>query len=87
VGVTRFHVTIDRLILPGIDGGNPAAVVEALRAELTRQFSAPGARAAWGDSRRTPVMKLGRITLASGAAGSRNFGTALARGIGRGSKR
>ena len=84
--MTRFRVTIDRLVLPGIEGGDPPAIVRSLRLELAKQLSDPAARTAWGDSRHTPVIKLGRVNLAPGLEGSRSFGRALARGIGRGGK-
>jgi hypothetical protein len=48
-----------RLALKGFDAADRKAVVEGLRAELTRVLSDPAARAEWAKSRRTLVLRLG----------------------------
>jgi hypothetical protein len=82
--VSRVHLTIDRLVLSGLEPGDRKALVEGLKAELSQILSDPAARAALGGSRRTPVLKLGRMLLEPGPAGGRKFGGGLARAIGKG---
>lgn len=81
-----IHVTIDRLALKGFDASDRKALVEGLRSELSRVLSDPATRAEWARSRRTPVLRLGRMPLEPGPAGGRKFGASLARGIGKGLK-
>ena len=78
--MSRIHVTIDRLVLPGIAPGERQALVEALRSELARVLLQGGQARA----RRTPVLRLGRLPMLAGIAGSRKFGVGLARAIGKG---
>jgi hypothetical protein len=84
--MSRIRVTIDSLTLNGFDAADGRAVVEGLRSELTRVLADPLKRAVWARSHRTPVLRLGRLPLATGAAGSRNFGQGMARAIGQGLK-
>jgi hypothetical protein len=79
----RIHVTIDRVALAGFDPAQRRALVEGLKAELSGVLASPAARSALVGSRRTPVLRLGRIPLAPGASGSRAFGAGVARAIGR----
>jgi hypothetical protein len=82
--MSSIHVTIDRLVLRGIDGAERYALVAALRSELSRVLADPATRGQWAMSHRTPVLKLGRMPLQSGPAGAATFGSGLARAIGRG---
>jgi len=84
--MSRIRVTIDQLVLKGIDAGDRKALAEALQSELARVLADPATRAQWARSHRTPVLKLGRMPLEPGPAGGRKFGTALARSVGRGLK-
>jgi hypothetical protein len=84
--VSRVRVTIDQLILRGLDPPERTALVEGLRAELSRVLGDPAARAEWAKSHRTPVLKLGRMPFEPGFAGGRKFGGGLARAIGKGLK-
>ncbi len=77
--MTRVRVTIDQLILQGLDAGSERALVQALKTELARVLSDPVASAA--RSQRTPMVKQGSMPLEPGAAGGRRFGTALAQNI------
>jgi hypothetical protein len=79
-------VNIDRLVLRGIDPADRTALVRGLQTELARVLADPALRARLVRSRRTPVMKLGRIPFDSGMAGARKLGTSMARAIGRGLK-
>ena len=81
-----IHVTIDQLALKGFEPADRKALVEGLRTELSRVLSDPATRAEWARSRRTPVLRLGRMPLEPGAAGGRKFGSSVARGIGKGFK-
>jgi hypothetical protein len=81
-----IHVTIDRLALKGFDPADRKALVEGLQSELSRVLSDPATRAEWVRSRRTPVLRLGRMPLEPGPAGGRKFGASVARGIGKGLK-
>lgn len=84
--MSRIHLTIDRVVLNGFESGTQKALVEGLQAELSRILGNPGNRTEWARSHRTPVLKLGRVAVASGPAGAAKFGTQLARRIGRGLK-
>jgi hypothetical protein len=79
--MSRVRVTIDRLSLRGFDAAQQKALVEGLKGELARLLADPAARAAAGGSRGTPAVRLGRMPLAPGLSGSRNFGARLARAI------
>jgi len=84
--MSRVRVTIDRLVLKGLEPAHRKALVEGLQAELSQVLSDPGARAEWAHSHRTPVMKLGRMPLESGTAGGAKFGKQMARAVGKGLK-
>jgi hypothetical protein len=80
--MSRVRLSIDRLVMQGMGPVEQQALVDGLKAELARVLSDPAARADWARSHRTPVVKLGRMTLEPGRAGGRKFGGGLARGIG-----
>jgi hypothetical protein len=84
--VSKIDVNIDRIVLNGLDPADRKALLEGLEAELSQILSDPVARAAWGGSHRTPVLKLGRMPLEPGPSGGRKFGGGLARAIGKGLK-
>ena len=87
----RVTVTIDRVVLRGLDQAGPAdrkALLAGLQTELARMLANPVMRAALtrngAGSRRTPVLRLGRMQLGPGTAGARTLGTGIARAIGKG---
>jgi hypothetical protein len=80
--MSRVRVTIDELVLKGLEPLQRQALVDGLRAEFSRMFSDPATRESVR-SNRTPIVKLGRLPLEAGAAGGRQFGGALAHSIGR----
>jgi hypothetical protein len=83
--MSRITLTIDRLILTGFDSAERGALVEGLRAELSRVLADPATRSDWARSRRTPVLRLGSLPLrGDGSAGGRKFGQGVARAVGRG---
>ena len=84
--MSRIHVHIDRLVLPGMEIGDQKALVKGLQAELRRVLSDPAARGGWARSHRTPVLRLGQMPLEAGPSGGRKFGCTLARSIGKGLK-
>jgi hypothetical protein len=84
--MSRITVTIDRLVLQGIDRADSKALVETLRQQLSQILGDRAARGEWARSRRAPVLKLGRMPLEAGPGGSRKFGASMARAIGRGLK-
>jgi hypothetical protein len=84
--MSRIHVTIDRLVLSGLDTAARHAFVTGLKTELTRVLADPAQRADWANSRRTPVLRLGRVALDPGIGGARKLGGHVARSIARSSK-
>jgi hypothetical protein len=79
-----IHVNIDRVVLRGIDPAERHALVTSLQSELARVLADPATRAAVSRSRRTPVLRLGRLPLDPGLAGARRLGTGIARAVGKG---
>ena len=77
-----MNVTIDRLVLSGLDPAQRTAFVQGLRSELARTLANPEARVALATSRRTPVLRLGQTPLQPGISGARNLGQTVARAIG-----
>jgi hypothetical protein len=86
VGVSRIHLTIDRLVLNGLDRADSKALVETLQTELSEMLSDRRTRAQWARAHRTPVLKLGRMPLEAGTAGARRLGKQMARALGKGLK-
>jgi hypothetical protein len=82
----RVQVSIDRLVLRGIDPAHQKAFAESLKAELVRALADPATLSAVTGPRRTQVLRLGPATLQPGAAGARSLGATVARGIGKGVK-
>jgi hypothetical protein len=85
VGVSRIHVTIDRLKLSGVDPRDARALAEALRSGLSGVLMNKSAGAGWDNSSK-PVMRLSNMALTPGPFGARHFGNNLARTIGKGLK-
>ena len=84
--MSRIRLTIDRLVLNGLDPWEGKALVETLRSQLSETLADRQLRAEWARSHRTPVLKLGRMPLEAGAAGARKFGKQMARAVHRGLK-
>ena len=84
--MSRIEVTIDRVVLKGIDPAERNAFADGLRSELSRMLGDPASRAAWRGSRRTPVLRVGKMALEPGHGGARRLGRSVARAIGRGIK-
>ena len=81
--MSHVRVTIDQLVLKGLEPVERKAIVEGLQRELAQILSDSAARAEWAHSHRTPVLRLGQLPLESGASGGRKFGERLDGAIGR----
>jgi len=79
----RIDVTIDRVVLRGIDPGNRQALVNGLQTELARILATPGLATT---PRHTPTLRLGRLPIETGQAGAAKLGHTIARAIGKGLK-
>ena len=84
--MSKIHVTIDRLVLSGLDPAARHAFVTGLKTELTHMLSDPAQRSDWATSRRTPILRLGRVALDPGVGGARELGGHVAQSIARGIK-
>ena len=84
--MSRIHVTIDRVVLAGMDPAARIAFIHGLKAELSQGLADPAGRAAWARSHRTPVLRLGRVAIDPGVGGARKLGGQVGRGIGAGLK-
>jgi hypothetical protein len=80
--MSRIRLSIDQLTLRGFEPAERTAIIDGLKTELARVLADPAARAAW-KSRRTPVLRLGKLPFQPGPSGSRNFGGSVARAIGK----
>lgn len=67
--MSRITLTIDQLVLRGFESGERKALVDALQGELARVLGDPATRGKWARSHRTPVLRLGALTLESGPGG------------------
>jgi len=84
--MSRVRVTIDQLVLKGLEPAERNALVEGLQRELSQVLSDPAARAEWARSHRTRLLRLGRLPLEPGPSGGMKFGKQIARAVGRGLK-
>jgi hypothetical protein len=85
--MSRLHLTIDRLVLGGLEPREAKALERALRSHLSKVLSDPSLCAEWTRSHRRPVLKLGRIPMGPGSDGIREFGRHLAHAVVQGLKR
>jgi hypothetical protein len=85
--MSRVHITIDRIVLRGIDPSDRQAIVSGMKTELARILTDPAMRAGMTQSRRTPVLRLGRLAMGEGSAGASALGGGIARAIGKGMAR
>lgn len=80
--MSRIRITIDSVALQGFDPAERTALVEGLKSGLMHALSSPASGSALR-SRRTPVVRLADLPRQPGPSGSRAFGNAVARAIGR----
>jgi hypothetical protein len=81
--MSRIRVTIHHLVLKGFEPTDRKPLVDGLEAELSRFLANPENRAEWARPHRTPVLRLGRMSLESGPGSARKFGGGLALAIGK----
>jgi hypothetical protein len=86
VGVSRIRLTIDRVVLNGVQHVDAGALTKALASQLSQVLADKSMRHVWARPHRTPVVKLGRMALESGIAGAHTFGRTLGMAVGRGLK-
>jgi hypothetical protein len=84
--MSHINLSIDQIVVKGFDPGDHKALIEGMKSELSRILADPSTREEWARSHRTPVLRLGRMPLASGLSGARRFGGGVARAIGKGMK-
>ena len=84
--MTRITVTVDHLLLKGIEPEMGNALAAALKADLSQALSDRTARSEWARSHRTPVLKLSRMPLNSGITGGTKLGKQVAHAVARGLK-
>jgi hypothetical protein len=75
-----IRLTIDRLVLNGIERQEGTALTDALPRQLAHVLADLAARDGWKSSRLTPVVKL-RMPLEPGLTGARKLGAGMARAI------
>ncbi|HEY2012482.1 MAG TPA: hypothetical protein VGH38_03225 [Bryobacteraceae bacterium] len=82
--MSRIRVTIDHVVLKGLDAGARNALLQGLQSQLSHVLADSRTRPEWAVPHRTPVLKLGRMPLEPGPSGSRKFGARLGGAIGKG---
>jgi len=82
--MSRIDVTIDRVVLRGLEPADRHGLVDGLKRELARALAEPAIGAEPLDSRRTPVLRAGAMPMEPGRAGARKLGGGIARAIAKG---
>ena len=80
--MSRIHVTIDKVVLRGVEASERQAVIDGLRAGLAAAL-ADQPSAGWARPGSTGVLRLGAIPAGEGPADRRTFGRQLGGAIGR----
>jgi hypothetical protein len=80
--MSRIRVTIERLVLSGMERAEGTALADALRTQLMQVVGQLSARRGFSGSRRTPIVELG-MNLEPGLGGARKLGSGMARAIGK----
>jgi hypothetical protein len=84
--MSRIRLTIDRVVLNGFQQVEAKALARALESQLSQVLADKSMRHEWARPHRTPVLKLGRMTLQPGTTGAHNFGRTMGNAVGRGLK-
>jgi hypothetical protein len=82
--MSRIDVTIDRVVLRGLEPADRHGLVDGLKRELARALAEPAIGSAPLNSRRTPVLRAGALPMEPGPAGARRLGGGVARAIAKG---
>jgi len=77
----RIELTIDHVVLRGIEPAHREALTEGLQAELQRLLATPEAASA--QPRQTSVLRAGGLRLDPGHQGARKLGSSAAAAIGK----
>jgi hypothetical protein len=77
-------MTVDRVVLHGIQPVEAKALTQALESQLSHLLADRTTRRGWAQPHRTPVVKLAPMTLSPGTVGARMFGRGLAGAVARG---
>jgi hypothetical protein len=85
--MSRIILTINQVVLRGFEPADRTALLEALQAELREVLADPAARAWRARSHRTELLNLGSMPFSGGRSAGRDFGTRMARAIGKELKR
>jgi hypothetical protein len=83
----RIDVTIDRVVLRGLEPADRHGLVEGLKRELARALARPAAGSAPLASRRTPLLRAAPMAMEPGPAGARRLGGGIANAIAKGIRR
>jgi hypothetical protein len=84
--MSRIEVTIDRVVLRGLDPADRHSLVDGLKSELSRILADPATGIKPARSQRTPVLRVGRMPMGPGLTGARDLGGGIATAIGKGIK-
>jgi hypothetical protein len=84
MGMSRIRLDIDCLVLNGFQLQEAKSLTEALQSQLSHVLSDPRTRHEWARSHRTPILKLGGLSLSAGTNGASNFGKQMANSVARG---
>jgi hypothetical protein len=82
--VSRIEVKIDRVVLRGLDAADRHSLVDGLKTELARTLADPATGVKSAGSRRTPVLRLGRMPLEPGRGGAAKLGGGIGNAIAKG---
>lgn len=85
--MSRIDVTIDRVVLRGLEPADRHGVVDGLKRELARALVEPAIGSAPLVSQRTPVLRAGAMAMEPGPAGARRLGGGIAHAIAKGIRR
>ena len=81
--MSRIEVKIDRMVLRGVDPADQHSLVNGLKNGLSRILADPATGIKSAHSRRTPVLRVGRLSMDPGLSGARTLGGAIAGAIGK----
>jgi hypothetical protein len=80
--MSRVRVTIDRVILRGLDPADRQPLLDGLKSELSQLLADPANEVRSARFRHMPVLRMRRLSLQPGASGADRLGGGIARGIG-----
>jgi hypothetical protein len=84
--MSRIEVKIDRVVLRGFDPADRHSLVNGLKSELSRILADPAKGIKSARSQRTPVLRVGRMSMDPGLTGAHKLGGDIAGAIAKGIK-